>query len=146
MARYTAGTTSSGAGTAARPIGGLMAVASRSCFVREVGCFNTTTTAFPLRLAKITAAGTPGTGLTEEKYHGTDDTPDMTAFDTWSADATISAGNIRIARIGAAIGAGVIWTFAEPGVYIPAGTANGIGLVGAGGAGQICDWYIEWEE
>ena len=146
MARYTVGTRSTGAGTTARPLGGLMAIASRSCFVREVGVFNTTTTAVAIRLAKITAAGTPGAALTEEKYHATDDTPDMTGFDTWSADATISAGNLRVAALGAAVGAGVIWTFAEPGIYIPAGTANGVGIVLATGTGQICDWYIEWEE
>lgn len=147
MARYTVGTRSSGAGTTARPLGGVMAVASRSCHVREVGVFNTTTTAVALRIAKITAVGTPGAALTEEKYHGSDgDAPDITGFDTWSADATINAGNIRVATLGAAIGAGAIFTFAEPGVYIPAGTGNGLGIVLATGTGQICDWYMEWDE
>lgn len=146
MARYTAGTRSTGAGTTARPLGGLMAIASRSCYLNEVGVFNTTTTAVALRLARITAAGTPGTGLTEDKYDGGDDTNDMTAFDLWTADATISAANLRVASLGAAVGAGVIWTFAPPGIFIPAGTANGVGIVLATGTGQICDWYMEWEE
>ncbi len=143
--RYTAGTTSSGAGTAARPIGGLMAVANRSGHLHEVGIFNTTAVAFGVRLARLTAAGTPGTGLTEEEYDPGPEGPDMTAFDTWSADATIGVGNIRVGRIGAAIGSGVIWTFAAPGIYIPTGTANGIGIIPVG-TGQIADWYMEWDE
>ena len=145
MARYTVGTTSSGAGTAARPIGSLFAIASRSCYVREVGAFNTTATSLILRLARCTAVGTPGSGLTEEKWNPNDDTPDMTGFDTHSADATVSAGNIRLARIPGAVGAGVIWTFEVPGLFVPSGTANGIALV-ASGTGQILDWYIDWEE
>ena len=145
MARYTAGTRSSGAGTSARPIGSLFAVASRSCYVLEIGCFNTTTTATGIRIAKCTAVGTPGSGLTEVPYNGNDDAADMTAFDTHSADATVSAGSLRTAAIGAAVGAGAIFTFAYPGVFIPAGTANGIGIIPVG-TGQILDWYIEWEE
>src|SRR3990172_3934260 len=113
--RFTVGTRSTGGGTTARPLGGLMAVASRSGSVREVGVFNTTTTAVAIRLAKLTAAGTPGAALTEEKYNTNDDAPDLTGFDTWTVDATVSAGNIRVAALGAAVGAGVIWTFAEPG-------------------------------
>jgi hypothetical protein len=145
MARYTAGTTSSGAGTSARPIGSLFAIASRSCYVREIGCFNTTSTSVAIRIAKCTAVGTPGTGLTEDRYNTNDDAADMTAFDTHSADATVNTGSIRVARLGAAVGAGVIFTFAEPGIFIPAGTANGVGIIPVG-TGQILDWYIEWEE
>lgn len=146
MARYTAGTRSTGAGSTTLAVGSLFAVASRSAFLREVGIFNTTTTAVAVRLARLTAAGTPGAGLTEEKYHGTDDTPDMTAFDTHTVAPTIAAGNLRVGAIGAAIGAGIIWTFAEPGIYIPAGTANGVGILVATGTGQILDWYMEWDE
>lgn len=144
--RYTAGTRSTGAGSTTLPVGSLYAIASRSCYLLEVGVFNTTTTAVAVRLARLTTAGTPGTGLTEEKYHGTDDTPDMTAFDTHTVGPTISAGNLRVAAIGAAVGSGVIWTFAAPGIYIPAGTANGVGIVVATGTGQILDWYMEWAE
>lgn len=145
MARYTAGTRSTGAGTAARPIGSLFAIASRSCYVQEIGVFNTTTTAVGIRIARCTAVGTPGSGLTEERLHGTDDAPDMTAFDTHSADATVSAGSVRVASLGAAIGAGVIWKFDWPGLYIPAGTANGVGIIPVG-TGQVLDWFLEWDE
>lgn len=145
MARYTAGTRSSGAGTSARPIGSLFAVANRSCYLREVGVFNTTTTALGVRLARCTAAGTPGSGLTEEKYNPNEDTNDMTAFDTHAADATVATGSIRQGTIGAAVGAGIIWTFAEPGIFIPAGTANGVGIIPVG-TGQVLDWYMEWDE
>ena len=143
--RFTVGTRSTGAGSATLPIGGLMAIASRDAFLTEVGVFNTTTTAYGIRIARITAVGTPGTGLTEEEYWGPGEAPAMTAFDTWSGAATISAASLRNAAIGAAIGAGVIFTFGGDGVYIAAGTANGIGIVPVG-TGQISDWYMEWIE
>lgn len=145
MKRFTAGTTSSGAGTAARPIGSLFAIASRDGYLREVGLFNTTTTSLIVRLARCTAAGTPGTGLTEEEWDTGHEAQALTAFDTHTADATVSAGNIRIARIAGTVGSGVIWTFEHPGIYIPAGTGNGIGIVPSG-TGQILDWYMDWTE
>jgi hypothetical protein len=143
--RFTAGMRSTGAGSATLPIGGLMGVAARDGHLVEVGVFNTTTTAFGVRIARITALGTPGSGLTEEEYVGTMEGPVFTALDTWTGAATISAASLRQASIGAAIGAGVIWTFSGEGVYMPAGTANGIGIVPVG-TGQIADWYMEWTE
>lgn len=145
MRYYTAGATSTNGGTAARPVGGVMGIASRSGFLREVGIFNTTATACAFRLARLTAAGTPGTALGEVQYETGDDAPDLTAFNSWSADATISADSIRRAQLGAAIGSGVIWTFGGRGVLIPAGTANGIGIVPIG-TGQVVEFYLEWME
>jgi hypothetical protein len=143
--RYTAGTISSGAGTSARPIGSLFAVASRGGYLREVGAFNTTTTGLTIRLARCTVVGTPGTGLTENYWNTNDDAPDMTAFDTHSADATVTAGAIRYARLAASAGSGVIWTFEHPGLYISGGTNNGIGIV-PDGTGQVLSWYMDWVE
>jgi hypothetical protein len=143
--RYTAGTISSGAGTAARPIGSLFAIASRGGYLREVGAFNTTTTSLTIRLARCSTVGTAGTGLTENYWNTNDDAPDMTAFDTHSADATVGAGALRYARLGASIGSGVIWTFEYPGLYIGPGTNSGIGIV-PDGTGQVLNWYMDWME
>jgi len=122
-----------------------MAVASREGFVREIGVFNTTAVACAFRIARLTAAGTPGTALGEVSYETTDAAPDMTAFNSWSADATISADSFRRAQLGAAVGSGVIWTFGSRGLHIPAGTANGIGIVPIG-TGQVVEFYIDWME
>jgi hypothetical protein len=122
-----------------------MAVASREGFVREIGIFNTTVTACAFRIARITAAGTPGTALTEVQYETTDAAPDMTAFNAWSADATITAADFRRVQLGAAVGSGAIFTFGSRGIHIPAGTANGIGIVPIG-TGQVVEFYIDWME
>ena len=53
---------------------------------------------------------------------------------------------IRQASLGAAIGSGVIWTFGDAGLVIVLGTANGIGIHCPTGTGQICDYYIDWDE
>lgn len=46
----------------------------------------------------------------------------------------------------AAIGGAMIWTFGDTGLIIPAGTANGIGVICPVGTGQILDYYIDWDE
>ena len=145
MRLYAAGATSTNGGTALRPAGGVMAIAARECFVREIGIFNTTAVACAFRIARLTAAGTPGTALGEISYETTDAAPDCTAFNSWSADATISADSIRRAQLGAAVGSGVIWTFGARGIHVPAGTANGVGIVPIG-TGQVIEFYIDWME
>lgn len=145
MRLYAAGGTSTNGGTAARPVGGLMAIASREGFVREIGVFNTTVTACAFRVARLTAAGTPGAALGETLYETTDVAPDCTAFNSWSADATISADSLRRIQLGAAVGSGGIFTFGARGIHIPAGTANGIGIVPVG-TGQVVEFYIDWME
>ena len=145
MRLYSAGATSTNAGTAARPVGGLMAVASREGFIREIGIFNTTAVACAFRIARVTAAGTPGTALGEERYETTDVAADCTAFNSWSADATISADSLRRIQLGAAVGSGGVFTFGSRGIHIPAGTANGVGIVPIG-TGQVVEFYIDWAE
>lgn len=145
MRLYAAGGTSTNGGTAARPVGGIMAIAAREGFVREIGVFNTTVTACAFRVARLTAAGTPGTTITSERYETTDVAADMVVSNSWSADGTISASSLRRGQLGAAIGSGVIWTFGSRGIHIPAGTANGVGIVPIG-TGQVVEFYIDWAE
>jgi len=63
-----------------------------------------------------------------------------------STGPTITGGFYATATLGAAAGAGIIWTFGERGILIPKGTGNGVGIVVATGTGQILDWYIIWDE
>lgn len=145
MSRYSTGVVSTGAGTSARPIASLFSAASVGGKIREIGVFNTTTTAVTVRLARLTAQGTPGSGLTEAKHDPDSVAASCTAFDTHTADATVGDDLGYRAKLGAAAGAGVIWTFGESGLRIPVGTANGIGILPVG-TGQVCEVYIVWDE
>jgi hypothetical protein len=71
--------------------------------------------------------------------------PIATAFAGHTATATVG-DVIRQATLGAAIGSGIIFTFPDPGLVIGNATTEGVGVIIPTGTGQICDWYVEWEE
>jgi hypothetical protein len=123
----------------------LYAIAAVGGKIREVGVFNTTTTALAVALVRMTNATGVGAGLTEAEYDENAPAPSCTGFAGHTADGTVGQV-IRQASIGAAIGAGVIWTFGDTGLIIQVGTANGIGISCPTGTGQICDYYIDWDE
>lgn len=145
MARYAVAGRSSVVGTSARGQWSLYSVASRTGKVREVGIFNTTTTAVAEALVRFTATGTQGNAMTEVEYDETANAPQMTAFEGHTADATVG-DIIRRITLGAAIGAGLIWTFGDTGLVIAAGTTNGIGTTIPTGSGQIIDFHCDWDE
>jgi hypothetical protein len=123
----------------------LFGIANIGCRLREVGVFNTTTTALAIALARFTAATNVGAGQTEAEYDENAPAPSCTIFAGHSGDGT--AGQIlKQATIGAAAGAGVIWTFGETGIIVQPGTTNGIGILVPTGTGQICDLYFVWDE
>jgi hypothetical protein len=134
-------------GTTVRPVGGVMAIASRTCYLLKASIFNMGATAGTYRLARVTAAGTPGATITAAAHHSSDgDAADMTAKTGWTADGTITAHAFEIAPLGAAVGHGYIFTFAWPGLFIPAGTANGIAWVAITAAGTAPAWSFTWHE
>ena len=145
MPRYSASFRASAVATAARGPSLYNIASGCSPKIVEVGVFNTTTTEFVAALTRLTAAGTQGAGLTEAKHDANGPAADATAFNTHTADATASDELVR-ATIAAAKGAGVVWTFGAGGLVIPAGTANGIGILCPTGTGQLFDGYIVWDE
>lgn len=145
MARYSAAARTS-AGSTTLPIISLYAVANNSGTIREIGVFNTTTTAVALKIARLSTTGTQGSTITAMKHNDRTPTPQCTAKQTHSVAPTIDAGDGYQAVLGAAVGAGVIWTFGDLGLLLPAGTGNGVGVVVATGTGQVCDAYIVWDE
>lgn len=112
--------------------------------VREIGAFNTTVTACAVAVGICTAAGTTGTALTEVNESDPTHTILGTGFNTHTADATLT--QTRYASLGAAIGAGVIWTFGDNGLIIPEGTANGVAITCHTGTAQHLDFYFVWDE
>lgn len=145
MARYAIAGRSTIAGTNLRGQFSLYAIASRVGKVRECGIFNTVATVFAAALARFTAAGTQGAALTESKYDTQAPDAELTGFAGHTADATVGE-TIRQCSLGAAVGSGVIWTFGDTGIVIPAGTANGIGVIVPTGTGQVTDYHLDWDE
>jgi len=145
MARNSIAGRSTVVGTSARAIASLFAIAARTVKVREVGVFNTTATALAAALVRFTNATGVGAGLTEAPWDTEGPVPNATGFAGHTADGAIG-GVIRQASLPAAIGGGVIWTFGDTGLVIPAGTANGVGIICPTGTGQILDYYIDWDE
>lgn len=145
MARNSIAGRSTVVGTTVRAGASLFAIASRTMKVREVGVFNTTAVAFAAALARFTNATGVGAGLTEAPWDTEGPAPNGTGFAGHTADGAVG-GVLRQASLPAAIGGGVIWTFGETGLVIPAGTANGIGIICPTGTGQIFDYYIDWDE
>lgn len=131
-------------GTAARGQFSLYATASVGAKVREIGITNTTATAFAAAVARFTTAGTQGAALTEADYDAAN-AAICTGFAGHTGDASVGQ-IIRQASIGAAIGAGMVWTFGDSGLLIPVGTGNGIGVIVPTGTGQIVDYWMDWDE
>lgn len=113
----------------------------------EVGIFNTTTTGFCVGLLRATTAGTQGAALVEENLSDPTHTILGTGFGVHSVAPTVVTGaEMRRGSMGAAVGAGVIWTFGDRGLAIPEGTANGVLINIPTGTGQHFDFYFEWIE
>lgn len=144
MARCSVGGRTSAVPTAARGPSLYATASSGSLYVVEIQAFNTTSTACALSIGIATSTGTQGAGLTE--VNESDQTHAIlgTGFNTHTADATLV--NTRYSSLGAAIGAGVIWTFAAPGLHIPEGAANGVVITCHTGTGQHLDFSFLWDE
>ena len=148
MARFSAAWRTTGAGSTTLPIAGLMSVAGCRPRLVEVGVFNMTATAVAVALRRVTAAGTSGSTQSVVYESDSAQTALATPKDTWTVAPTFTTGNIRVASLAAAVGAGVIWTFAGPagGLIIPNTTGDGIVVSVLTGTGQICDVSLTWDE
>ena len=146
MRRHSVGARSTLAASDTIPLGSLYAPSGSGGIIREVGVFNTTAVALAIALQRLTTTGTQGAGLDELENAEDGVATAMTAFQAHTVGPTITAGFFRRAVLGAAIGSGVIWTFGGAGLVIAPGTGNGIGITTPDGTGQVCDWYMEWDE
>jgi hypothetical protein len=145
MARYSISGRTGAAPSSTLPGVSLYAISAVTLYVAEIHLYNTTTTACMVAVNRLTTAGTQGSGLTEAKFDPHSVAASGTGFANHSVGPTVSDELMR-ASIGAAIGAGVIWTFDAKPIRIEDGTGNGIGILTPTGTGQVLDYTIIWDE
>jgi hypothetical protein len=145
MARCAVAGRSTVVGTTLRAVASLYATTAVRPRIIEIGLFNTTATAVAVAVVRFTNATGVGTGLTEVCLDDPTHTIIATGFAGHTADGAVGSP-VRQATLGAAVGAGVIWTFGDSGFHIPSTTADGVGIICPTGTGQILDYYIEWLE
>jgi hypothetical protein len=136
--------TAAGAGTTLRPIFGLVSTAAVAPTLREIGLFNTTSTACTYRLVTFTG-GTAGAAQVERRYRRDSPVAVVAASGLWTVDATISEDTGYRIVCGAAVGSGGILTFGDTGLEGDLGATAGFGLVPVG-TGQVCEVYFVWDE
>lgn len=149
--RFSAGGRNAG-GSTTLPLASIYGTAgARNAHLREIHVVNVVATAHFLKLVRLSTAGTQGTGLTES-FHGglaADATSGMNVVNSHTVAPTVSADLGYNVSLGAAIGSGWVWTFGgETGLVVPAGTANGIGILLAAGtvAANAIDFNFVWDE
>lgn len=146
MARQAAAWRTTGAGSTTLPMASLYASATGGLWLVEVIVTNSTAVALAIALRRLSTAGTQGTAQTVTyEENELNFTAKGDPRDTHTVAPTITAGNIRAADIGASIGSGAAFTFGGRGLWIPSGTANGVGLVPLTGTGQICTVSWSWD-
>lgn len=143
--RHSISGRSSAAATSTLPAVSLYSSATFGIKIREIGIFNTTAVAFVATIRRLSTAGTQGAGLTEANYDEASPAQG-TGFDAHTGTPPTAGGTFRQAVVGGVIGSGLIFTFGDSGLIIPAGTANGIGILCGTGTGQVFDYYIDWDE
>ena len=146
MSRHAVGARAAAIGSNLLPIGSLYSPSGNGGVIRELGVWNTSAVAVAVALQRLTTTGTQGAGLDELDMWNETPPASLTGFQTHTAGPTITAGFLRRAVLSGAIGSGIIWTFGGAGLVVPAGVAEGVGILIPDGAGQILDFYIEWEE
>jgi hypothetical protein len=146
--RFSAGVRTAGAGGATTPIASIYGNANSGGRLRELAIFNTTTTAFAVALRRLTSTGTRGTQATSEPWDEANaQAPLCGVYNLHTVDPSLKTGDLGFrSPIGAAIGAGVIWTFGDEGLVIPKDAAKGIGIIIPTGSGQVADVYFVWDE
>lgn len=146
MSKFAARLTTTG-GTTTLPACALVGSASGRIRIAEIGVFNTTTTSISLILCRLSTAGTPGTSATSRLLDGADTaTPVGTLKNTYSSTApTTTELGIGIVLAGA-IGSGIVLTFPDDTLTVPATANAGIGWLTESGTAPALSTYVRWYE
>jgi hypothetical protein len=148
MARHSAGGRFTSAASSTLPGASIYAAAATGGRIREIGVFNTTSTACAVSIRRLTTAGTQGAAIDELPWNTVvaSAASQMTVVNTHTVGPTITAGHFAYASIGAAVGSGLIFTFGDEGIVVPLGTGNGVGILCPVGTGQVLDFWFVWDE
>lgn len=152
MPRFSVASIGAGAGSATLPSFSLYASASKGFFLRDLYVANTTATAARYKLVRLTTRGTPGAGLTEAEAKVADADPTAEAFAAHSVAPTLGTDLAAlpvpagVAALAPRLQLSDPWEGGERGIYVPPGTANGIGVIVASGTGQVLDVTAIWDE
>jgi len=150
MARHSAGVRTT-AGSTSLPLASIYSGANETGVLREVGIFNTTAVALEVFLRRLSTAGTKPAAVTRGRHNPKKQDGVCTVHGTHTVGPTLVDDMGYRGVLGAAIGAGVIWTFGDDGIMIAAPDAiedvvNGLGILIENGSGQICQAYFVWDE
>jgi hypothetical protein len=150
MALYSA-SFNGAAGDATLPFAGLRSgVAANRIIVREIKCFTEAANAASIRIVRISTAGT-ATSLTVNLMNPGNAAAVGTAVKTYTSTVpTITAGDIDLAMVGAAIGSGFMYTYYGEGKGLwvdgAATNANGIALIELANTANTYGGTFIWEE
>lgn len=135
------------AGSTTLPVVALVGSASVRCRVREIGVFNTTSTAVALKLCRLTTAGTPGATLTADKLDPANAVANVGLLkNTYSSTAPTTSDLGFRCVLGAAVGSGFVWTFEDVDLCTLVAANAGIGILVENGTGQALQTYWKWAE
>jgi hypothetical protein len=149
MARFSAGVRATASAGSLIPIISVFPGGVVGGSLREIGVFNTSGTAFEIRLARITVGpGTLGAALAEACVTNPGAVAACQAFTTSTGGTPTFVDLGYRTVIGPQAGAGVIWTFGDVGMILPptVGTLNGVCVIPETGASQIAQTYAVWDE
>lgn len=135
------------AGSTTLPVVALIGSASVRCRIREIGVFNTTSTAVALKLCRLTTAGTPGATLTAASLDPADPATSVGVLkNTYSSTAPTTSDLGFRAVLGAAVGSGFVWTFEDFELTTLVAASAGVGVLVENGTGQALQVYFKWRE
>jgi hypothetical protein len=134
------------AGSTTLPVAALVGSASVLARIREIGVFNTTSTAVTLKLCRLSTAGTPGATLTAAAMNSDPATNVAVAKNTYTSTAPTTTDLGFRAVLGAAVGSGFVWTFEDFDLTTLVAANAGVGILVENGTGQALQVYFKWYE
>lgn len=144
MARFGAGGLTT-AGSTTLPVFALTGGTTVLARIREIGVFNTSSTAVALKIVRLSTAGTPGATLTAGALNADPAAAIAVLKNTYSVAPTVSDLGYRCI-LGAVVGSGFVWTFEDFELTTLAVANSGVGVIVENGTGQALQAYVKWFE
>jgi hypothetical protein len=146
MSKFVAGLTTT-AGSTTLPLAALVGGTGGRIRIAEIGVFNTTATAVNLVLCRLSTAGTPGTAATSRLTESADAATAVGALRNTYTSTAPTTTELGIGfPLGAAIGSGIVLTFPDDTLTIPATANAAIGFLLESGTIQVVRLWVRWNE